>query len=92
MLSQGAMLQSLLAILAGVLILVVPRLLNYVVAGFFILFGLLNLPSSLNASAAQLLKSAVAIGAGAVILIYPRFLNHAVAFTLILLGVLGLVH
>lgn len=33
-------LQPLLALVAGVLILVVPRLLNYVVAGYLILVGL----------------------------------------------------
>lgn len=36
-------LQPLLAILAGVLILVVPKLLNYIVAGYLILFGLLGI-------------------------------------------------
>lgn len=33
----------LLAIIAGVAILVQPRFLNYIVAGFLILYGILNL-------------------------------------------------
>jgi len=36
-------LQPLLAIIAGILILVRPRLLNYIVAVFLILFGILGL-------------------------------------------------
>lgn len=36
-------LQPLLALISGVLILVVPRILNYVIAGFLILFGLAGL-------------------------------------------------
>ena len=36
-------LQEILAILAGVLILVMPRLLNYIVAVYLIVFGVLGL-------------------------------------------------
>jgi hypothetical protein len=36
-------LQPLLAIVAGILILAVPRLLNYIVAIFLIVFGILGL-------------------------------------------------
>ncbi|QFT59380.1 hypothetical protein FIU94_11145 [Sulfitobacter sp. THAF37] len=35
--------QPLLALIAGVLILIVPRVLNYVIAGYLILFGLAGL-------------------------------------------------
>ena len=35
-------LQPLLAIIAGILILIIPRLLNYIVAIFLILFGILG--------------------------------------------------
>ena len=35
--------QPLLAIIAGILILAVPRLLNYIVAVFLIVFGILGL-------------------------------------------------
>ena len=36
-------LQPLVALIAGVLILVMPRLLNYIVAGFLILSGVIGL-------------------------------------------------
>jgi hypothetical protein len=36
-------LQPLLALIAGVLILIVPRILNYIIAGYLILFGLAGL-------------------------------------------------
>ena len=35
--------QPVIALIAGVLILIVPRLLNYIVAAFLILFGLAGL-------------------------------------------------
>lgn len=37
------MIQSLIALLAGILILIVPRVLNYVVAIYLIIIGLLGL-------------------------------------------------
>ena len=36
-------LDAVVALIAGVLILVFPRLLNYIVAAFLILFGLINI-------------------------------------------------
>ena len=36
-------LQPIVALIAGVLILIVPRLLNYIVAGFLILSGVIGL-------------------------------------------------
>lgn len=38
-----AHLQPVVALVAGILILIVPRLLNYIVAGYLILIGLLGL-------------------------------------------------
>lgn len=43
MMTGVLVLQPLLALIAGVLILIVPRLLNYVVAIYLILFGLTGL-------------------------------------------------
>lgn len=37
------LIQPLLALLAGILILIVPRILNYVIAAYLILFGLAGL-------------------------------------------------
>ena len=39
----AAIVQPLIALIAGILILIVPRILNYVVALYLILFGLLGL-------------------------------------------------
>ncbi len=41
--TQVIIIQPLLALIAGVLILLFPRLLNYVIAGYLILFGLAGL-------------------------------------------------
>jgi hypothetical protein len=35
--------QEVIAILAGILILVMPRLLNYIVAGYLIIFGIIGI-------------------------------------------------
>jgi len=40
---EAAILHPLIALIAGILILIVPRLLNYVVAIYLILIGLLGL-------------------------------------------------
>ncbi len=42
----------LVSLIAGILILIVPRLLNYIVAIYLILIGLLGLFGSINVSAA----------------------------------------
>lgn len=41
-------LAPILAIIAGILILVVPRLLNYIVAGYLIVIGVLGLLGDVN--------------------------------------------
>lgn len=43
MVITSVMLQPLIALIAGILILVVPRLLNYIVAIYLIVFGVLGL-------------------------------------------------
>jgi hypothetical protein len=40
---MGLPLQPLISLIAGILILVIPRLLSYIVASYLILFGLLGL-------------------------------------------------
>jgi hypothetical protein len=44
-------LQPLVALIAGILILIVPRLLNYIVAIYLIIFGLIGLANHFGASA-----------------------------------------
>lgn len=78
------------AILAGVLILIFPRLLNYVVAGYFILVGSLGLLRS-HGGMVPLLEGVVPVVAGVLILVRPRLLNIVVAFALIAIGVLKVV-
>lgn len=41
--TSAILIQPLLALIAGVVILIVPRILNYVVAAYLILFGLVGL-------------------------------------------------
>lgn len=48
-----AMVQPLIALLAGILILIVPRVLNYVVALYLILIGLFGIFPNLLDSLAQ---------------------------------------
>ncbi len=43
MVLSAVSLQPLVALIAGILILIVPRLLNYIVAIYLILFGILGL-------------------------------------------------
>jgi hypothetical protein len=42
------LLQPLIALIAGILILLIPRLLNYIVAIYLIIFGILGLLPRLN--------------------------------------------
>ncbi len=84
-----ATLQSLAALVAGILILVVPRVLNYVVAAYLIIAGALGLWVSLRFQHISL-QAVVALAGGILILVKPRFLNYTVAICLIAIGALGL--
>ncbi len=44
-------LQPIVALIAGILILIIPRLLNYIVAIFLIIFGLVGLVSQFGGGA-----------------------------------------
>lgn len=81
--------EPLLALGTGILILIVPRLLNYIVAIYFIVIGAMSFPRW-DLPTYMPLESLIPLVAGVVILIFPRFLNYAVAITLILLGAMGL--
>lgn len=43
----GLLLWGIVALLAGILVLVMPRILNYVVAGYLILIGILQIVAAL---------------------------------------------
>lgn len=89
--AQPQMLESLIALIAGVLILLMPGLLNRVVALYFIIVGGLGFFKS-GAYSPLLLRHVVAVAAGIAILAVPRLLNYIVAMALILIGLLGLLH
>ena len=74
-----------IAIVAGIMILVQPKFLNYIVAAYLIAFGVLGLAPRFHIAPGPIL----AIVSGILILIQPRFLNYIVAIYLIAIGVLG---
>ncbi|GAK50337.1 hypothetical protein U14_01565 [Candidatus Moduliflexus flocculans] len=82
------MLLPILALVAGILILIRPQLLNHIVAIYLIVVGVLGLLVSggfrVNPTAM------LAIVAGILILVQPKFLNYIVAVYLIVIGILGL--
>ena len=82
-------LTALVALIAGIWILVVPRALNYIVATYLLVVGGLGLLVILQTRHIAW-ESVVALVAGILILIKPRLLNYVVAFYLIAVGVLGL--
>lgn len=82
-------LQALIALVAGIWILVVPRSLNYIVAVYLILTGGLGLLGTLRTHNISL-EAIAALAGGILILVKPRLLNYTVAFYLIVIGVLRL--
>jgi hypothetical protein len=82
-------LEALIALIAGIWILAMPRVLNYVVAIYLIVKGGLGLLVTLRGHYVPLLPL-LALGSGILILVRPRLLNYVVAIYLIIIGVLGL--
>lgn len=80
-------LQSLLAIVAGVVILLVPRVLGYVVALYLLAVGVLGLLVFFQGQGVRP-QAAISLVAGVVILIKPTVLSYVVGTYLILIGVL----
>lgn len=85
----GGWMEPLVALLAGVLILVMPNLLNRVVAVYFIVIGAMGLSQG-GGPPLVVIKHLVPLVAGVLILVHPRLLNTIIAVTLILVGALGL--
>lgn len=83
------LLHALFPILAGILILAFPKLLNYTVALYFIGSGLL---ATAKWNQIPAIEALIPLIAGILILIAPKLLNYVVAFTLISLGVLALIN
>lgn len=81
--------EALAAILAGILILLVPRILNYAIASYLLVIGILGLTHAWYGHSIRL-QTIAALVAGILILLRPAILNYVVAAYLILIGVLQL--
>ena len=84
---QNWPLQATAAIVAGVVVLVVPRILNYAVATYLLVVGTLGLLHFLYGHAIRP-QTVIALVAGVLILIKPNILNYVVGIYLILIGLL----
>lgn len=80
-------LEAMAALLIGVLILLVPRLLNYAVAAYLLLVGLVGV-LAFWAGHPVPSEAVIALLAGILILIRPNLLAYVVGLYLILLGLL----
>jgi len=80
-------LQAVAALVAGILVLLVPRILNYAIAAYLILVGVIGLLDLFDARTLQP-QSVIALVAGILILIKPNILNYVVGVYLILIGLL----
>jgi len=80
-------LQAVLAIVAGVVVLLVPRVLNYVVAAYLLVIGALGLLHAFYGQAVRP-QAVIALVAGVLILIRPAILSYVVGIYLIVLGLL----
>jgi hypothetical protein len=84
---QNWPLQATAAIVAGVVVLVAPRILNYAVAAYLLVVGTLGLLHFLYGHAIRP-QPVIALVAGVLILIKPNILNYVVGIYLILIGLL----
>jgi hypothetical protein len=84
---QNWPLQATAAIVAGVLVLVVPRILNYAVAAYLLVVGTLGLLHFLYGHPIRP-QTVIALVAGVLILLKPNILNYVVGIYLILIGLL----
>ncbi len=80
-------LQAMAAIIAGVVVLLAPRVLNYAVATYLLVIGALGLLGYLYGQAIRP-QTVIALVAGALILIRPNILSYVVGVYLILVGLL----
>jgi hypothetical protein len=80
-------LQAVAAIVAGVVILLAPRVLNYAVAAYLLVVGAIGLSHYFYGQAVRP-QALIAVVAGVLILIKPNILSYVVGIYLILLGLL----
>ncbi len=84
---QNWPLQAVAAIVAGVVVLLAPRILNYAVAAYLLVVGTLGLLHAYYGHAVRP-QTVIALVAGVLILIRPNILNYVVGIYLILFGLL----
>ncbi len=82
-------LEAIVAIVAGILVLLVPRILNYAVATYLLVIGILGLTHFWYGHSIRA-QTVAALVAGVLILVRPAILNYVVASYLILIGILEL--
>ena len=78
----GGLAVAVLALIAGILILVAPGLLSFVVAIYLLVVGVLGLLGGVS------IPAILALVAGILVLVKPRLLNYIVAIYLIVIGVI----
>ncbi len=80
-------LQALVAIVAGMVVLLAPRVLNYAVAAYLLVIGALGL---LHFYYGQALRpqTVIALVAGVLILVRPNILSYVIGIYLVLIGLL----
>ncbi len=81
--------EALVAIIAGILVLLVPRILNYAVATYLLVVGVLVALHFWYGNTIRP-QAVAALVAGILILAKPTILNYVVGIYLILIGVLEL--
>ena len=86
---QQLPLEAIAAIVAGILVLLLPRILNYAVATYLLVIGVLGLLHFWYGHSIRP-QAVVALVAGILILVKPTILSYVVATYLILIGVLEL--
>jgi len=79
--------EAVVAIIAGIVILLAPRVLNYVVATYLLVVGALGLLHTWYGHSVNP-QAVIAIVAGVLILIKPTILNYVVGIYLIMFGLL----
>lgn len=84
---QNWPLQATAAIVAGVVVLLAPRILNYAVAAYLLVVGTLGLLHAFHGQAMRP-QTVIALVAGMLILIRPNILSYVVGIYLILIGLL----
>jgi hypothetical protein len=79
--------QAIAAMIAGIVILLVPRVLNYAIAAYLLLVGVLGLLPLLHGYGVRP-PALIALVAGVLVLVRPNIVSYVVGIYLILIGLL----